>query len=143
MNSRSGSMRPQPKDAATRSRFRAQGRRDTAPEVLLRSELHRRGLRYRVDHPLPVPRRKGDIVFPRQRVVVFVDGCFWHGCPQHATAPRHNAEWWRRKLGANVERDRDTDARLADAGWVGIRVWEHEDPAAAADLIEAQMRGRA
>lgn len=133
---------PRLPDAAARRRFQAQGRRDTAPELRLRRELHSRGLRYRVDHRIPIPRRRGDIVFPRERVAVFVDGCYWHACPEHATAPRHNATWWKTKLDANVQRDRDTDDRLLAEGWMSVRVWEHEDPTKAADRIEAVIRAR-
>eukprot|EP01133_Synstelium_polycarpum_P019814 gene19814-23735_t len=107
----------------------AQRRRDTKPEIALRRELHRRGLRYFVDRaPVKGVRRRADLVFPRRKVAVFVDGCFWHSCPQHATFPKNNAQWWTDKLAANVVRDRDTDARLAEQGWTVIRVWEHEDP---------------
>ena len=108
----------------------------------LRRELHHRRLRYRVDHPIPVPRRRADVVFTRQRIAVFVDGCYWHGCPEHATEPKNNADWWRRKLDANIERDRDTDRRLEATGWLPIRVWEHEHPEAAADRVEAAVRLR-
>lgn len=80
-------------------------------------------------------RRKADIVFGPAKVAVFVDGCFWHNCPEHGSAPKANAAWWREKLRTNVERDRDTDARLAEAGWTVIRIWEHESPAAAAGII--------
>lgn len=86
--------------------------------------------------PLPKMRRRADLVFPRARVAVYVDGCFWHRCPLHATAPKNNAEWWDAKLAGNVARDRDTDACLADAGWRVLRFWEHEDPLAAADVVE-------
>jgi DNA mismatch endonuclease, patch repair protein len=105
-----------------------QRRRDTAPELAIRSALHRAGARYRVDHSLPGLRRRGDIVFAGRRVVVFVDGCFWHGCPEHATWPMENAEWWRNKIEANRARDRDTDARLSNDGWTVVRIWEHEAP---------------
>ncbi len=81
-------------------------------------------------------RRRADLVFPRRRVAVYVDGCFWHSCPQHATFPKNNAEWWAAKLAANVQRDRDTDARLQAAGWTVVRVWEHEDPVVAATRVE-------
>jgi DNA mismatch endonuclease (patch repair protein) len=112
-------------------------RRDTTPETLLRSALHRRGLRFRIERPLDFDRRRrADIVFPRERVVVFVDGCFWHCCPVHATYPRANAEFWREKLARNVERDRDTDRRLQAEGWAVLRIWEHEDPADAAEQVE-------
>jgi DNA mismatch endonuclease, patch repair protein len=127
-----------------------QRRRDTGPEMLLRRELHRLGLRYRVDRKvLPGVRRRADVVFGPGRVAVFVDGCFWHRCPEHGTAPCANAEWWMDKLAANVARDRDTDRRLVQAGWRPVRVWEHEDMAAAAlnirqallDTVSSTRRG--
>lgn len=109
----------------------------------MRRLLHARGLRYRVDTaPLPGVRRRADVVFTRVRVAVFVDGCFWHLCPVHGTSPKANGAWWRDKLEANVRRDRDTDARLAEAGWVVVRVWEHEPPAAAADRVVAACASR-
>jgi len=130
-------LHPLPPSAATRRRLRAQRRRDTAPELGLRRELHRRGRRFYVDRaPLPGLRRRADLLFPRSKVAVYVDGCFWHCCPIHATQPKHNAAWWAAKLATNVARDRDTDARLAAAGWVIVRVWEHQEPCAAADLVE-------
>jgi DNA mismatch endonuclease (patch repair protein) len=117
------------------------GRRDTAPEVALRSALHAHGLRFRVDRRVaPEIRAKADIVFPRERIAVFVDGCFWHVCPEHATWPRANGEWWRQKLEGNVARDRLTDARLRDLGWTVIRVWEHEASDAAALRVAAKVR---
>ena len=117
-------------------------KRDTRPELALRSELHRRGLRYRIDQkPLKGLRCKADIVFRRQKVAVFVDGCFWHGCPDHGTSPKTNAAYWSAKIGRNTERDRLNDAELSDAGWVVVRVWEHEIPAEAASRI-AQLLAR-
>jgi DNA mismatch endonuclease (patch repair protein) len=114
----------------------------TAAELALRRELHRRGHRYRVDlTPLPGLRRRADIVFPRARVAIFVDGCFWHSCPEHATVPKHNQAWWQTKLAGNVDRDRDTDHRLTQSGWIVLRVWEHEPASAAADRIEELLRG--
>jgi DNA mismatch endonuclease (patch repair protein) len=115
--------------------------------MALRSELHRRGLRYRV-HRRPVPglRATADIVFGPARVAVFVDGCFWHRCPIHATEPKANGEWWAEKLEANVARDRATDQRLKDSGWLVVRVWEHESPAvAAAEILRVvnERRGNA
>src|SRR4051812_4784604 len=102
-------------------------RAHTTPELALRSELHRRGLRFWVQRPLDFDRRRrADIVFPRARIVVFVDGCFWHSCPEHATFPRTNAAWWRDKLDTNRRRDADTTERLEQNGWTVIRVWEHE-----------------
>jgi DNA mismatch endonuclease, patch repair protein len=118
-------------------------REDTGPERALRSELHKRGLRFRIHRPLAFdPRRKVDIAFPAARVAVFVDGCFWHVCPEHATYPKANAEFWRAKLARNQERDRETDARLTSSGWEVLRVWEHEDVTVAADRIEAAVRDR-
>jgi DNA mismatch endonuclease, patch repair protein len=121
-------------------RMRSQRQRDTKGELELRSLLHRRGLRFRVHALLPGLRRRSDIVFTRARVVVFVDGCFWHGCPEHGTWPKENADWWREKIEVNQRRDRDTDARLTAAGWTVIRVWEHEDPTQAADQIVEIVR---
>lgn len=133
---RSAGYRPAPSSSAARDRFRAQRRRDTTPELALRRLLHARGLRYRVDTaPLPGVRRRADVVFTRVRVAVFVDGCFWHSCPTHATHPKANAAWWQAKLEATVARDRDTDTTLAAAGWTVVRVWEHEPPAQAADRV--------
>ncbi len=126
--------------------MQATARRDTAPELALRRELHRRGLRYRVEVRLPeLPRRRMDIVFTKARLVVLVDGCFWHGCPQHATTARANADYWAAKLAANRARDRDTDQRLTAASWTVLRVWEHEQPTGAADWVEdclKQLRAR-
>lgn len=119
------------------------GRRDTAAERAVRTELHRRGLRYFVDRRVvDGSRRRVDIVFPRRRVAVFVDGCFWHSCPTHRTIPKASRDWWVAKLAANEARDRATDAELEEAGWTVLRLWEHEDPAAAADVIEATIRCR-
>jgi DNA mismatch endonuclease (patch repair protein) len=123
-------------DAKTSARLSKQRRRDTKPEVALRRELHRRGLRYFVDRaPLKGMRRRADLVFPRRKVAVYVDGCFWHSCPVHATKPRNNAQWWADKLAANVARDRDTDTRLIEEGWRVVRIWEHEDPVVAAQRV--------
>ncbi len=123
-------------DAATSARMAKQRRVGTKPELALRRELHRRGKRFFVDRaPIPGMRRRADIVFPRRKVAVYVDGCFWHSCPEHATFPKNNAEWWAAKLAGNVARDRDTDARLIAAGWTVVRIWEHERPDTAADLV--------
>jgi DNA mismatch endonuclease (patch repair protein) len=78
----------------------------------------------------------------RAKVAVYLDGCFWHSCPVHATTPKSNRQWWVDKLKANVTRDRDTDRRLTEAGWLALRVWEHEDPEVAADRIERLVRDR-
>jgi DNA mismatch endonuclease, patch repair protein len=118
-------------------------RRDTAPELQLRSELHRRGLRYRVDRrPLKGVPSRADLVFGPARVAVYVDGCFWHSCPEHGTMPRSNEAWWQEKLARNRERDAETDRALAAAGWSVVRIWEHEDPIQAADRVEATVRER-
>lgn len=120
-----------------------QGRRDTKPELALRKELWRRGLRYHVDvAPIRGLRRRADLVFSRAKVAVYVDGCFWHSCPTHATVPKANREWWVAKLATNVQRDRDTDARLSDAGWAAVRVWEHDPVSSAADRVETEVRRR-
>ncbi len=131
-----------PTDAATSARMSRQRRTGTKPELALRRELHRRGLRYFVDRaPLTGQRRRADVVFPRRRVAVYVDGCFWHRCPVHATAPKNNAAWWADKLAGNVTRDRATDAQLIEAGWHVVRIWEHEDPVTAADRVQAALDG--
>jgi DNA mismatch endonuclease, patch repair protein len=134
---------PIPVSPAVRNRFRRQRVRDTAPELALRRELHRRGLRYRVDVPLLGARRgRADILFPKVRLAVMVDGCFWHRCPEHALTPRENGAWWEEKLNANVARDRRTDAELTTLGWRVVRIWEHESLVAAADRIEALVRSK-
>jgi DNA mismatch endonuclease (patch repair protein) len=116
---------------------------DTGPEVALRRELHRRGRRFRKHmRPLSDVRCTPDIVFTRARLAVFVDGCFWHCCPEHGSMPRSNGEWWANKLQTNVTRDRRNDAALIVAGWTVIRIWEHEAPTAAADRIEQALDGQ-
>lgn len=128
-------------DATSRAAMRANRRAHTAPERALRSELHRRGLRFRCDLPLDLDgvRVRPDVVFTRQRVAVFVDGCFWHGCPIHGTTPRANGDYWREKLASNRARDGRADAALTSAGWRAVRVWEHEDPLTAATRIEQTL----
>lgn len=103
-----------------------QAQRDTAPELRYRRELYSRGFRYRVDHRIAPLRRRADIAFPGRKVVVFIDGCFWHGCPEHGTIPKSNREWWIEKLRGNAQRDRETDALLSADGWRVVRIWEHE-----------------
>lgn len=129
--------------AATSIRMAGQSSRDTKIELRLRSRLHAGGLRYRVhQRPLRDRRCVADVVFTQAKVAVFVDGCFWHGCPLHGTWPKRNADFWREKIEANVRRDRETDASLVDAGWASVRVWEHEDAQEAADRIVAIVRSR-
>ena len=126
-----------------RARMKSNKSRDTKPELALRSAVHARGLRYRVSaKPLAGVRRTADLVFPRAKVAVFLDGCFWHGCPEHHTVASANAKFWADKVEGNRKRDRDTDGRLAEAGWVSVRVWEHEDVAAAARRVEEIVRAR-
>jgi len=119
-----------------------QRERDTAPEMALRRELHRRGLRYRVDvAAVPATRRRIDIAFTRCQVAIFIDGCFWHGCPEHGRRQHDiNGWYWPAKIAGNKERDADTDRRLGEAGWVVRRFWEHDDPLSAADEITALVR---
>ena len=119
-----------------------QRRRDTKPEMAIRRLLHAQGLRYRVDVMLPGMRRRADLLFSSARVAVFVDGCFWHGCPDHGTQPKGNAAWWAEKIKSNVERDRDTDLRLATEGWTVIRIWEHEEPDVAAARVAEAVSGK-
>lgn len=127
---------PEPLDDVVRRRMERQARRDTSVELEIRRRLHALGYRYRVDHRLePSLRSRGDIVFTRRRVVVFVDGCFWHGCPYHATTPKNNAEWWQEKLAANVARDERNRRALEALGWTVIRVWEHEETDSALSRI--------
>jgi DNA mismatch endonuclease (patch repair protein) len=114
--------------------------RDTKPERLVRSLLHARGLRYRVAaKPLPGLRRTADIVFRPVKVAVFIDGCYWHGCPEHYVAPRTNSGYWSEKVLRNVSRDRDTDERLKAAGWTVLRFWEHESAEVTAVRIAATV----
>jgi len=98
--------------------------KNTGPEMIVRSALHAEGFRYRL-HARTVAGRP-DVVFPKERVAVFVDGCFWHGCPSHAVSPWNNRVFWSAKLGRNVERDRETTRELRRDGWCVLRVWEHE-----------------
>ena len=133
-----GRRRPRP---ALSAKMATLARRDTAPEMALRRELHVRGLRFRAQKKVPGNNRRTiDIAFTRVRLAVYVDGCFWHGCPDHPTRPRANPEWWTWKIERNQTRDRDTDRQLADAGWSVIRVWEHEPAEEAADRVEAAYR---
>lgn len=130
------SFRPPPSSPQVSAQLARVRRRDTAPEVRLRSALHRRGLRFRVDHAIPgLARRRVDIVFSGAQVAVFVDGCFWHGCPEHGVQPKANAAWWQEKIAGNRRRDAETNAALSRLGWTVIRVWEHESPTVAAARV--------
>jgi|SRR5579862_3934070 len=128
---------------AAERRMKAARRRDTKPEQLLAQELDRLGLVYVVDQaPIPGLRRRADMVFPEACVAVFVDGCFWHSCPQHGTFPKANQEWWRAKLEANQRRDKDTNRILDEAGWIVLRFWEHESAADTARTIADTIASR-
>jgi DNA mismatch endonuclease (patch repair protein) len=116
--------------------MRANRGRDTGPELALRRAVHALGLRYYVSRrPLPGVRRTADLVFPKTKVAVFLDGCFWHGCPVHHTVAKTNGGYWAEKVATNRRRDLDTTRTLIDAGWSVVRVWEHEDPRSSAQLI--------
>ncbi len=136
---------PRPSSEATRTHLRRTGRRDTAPELALRRELHRRGLRFLVDvSPQGTSRRRrADIVLPGARIAVLVHGCFWHSCPVHCHAPQANAGWWQQKFHSIAVRDLDTERQLLHAGWLPVVVWEHEDMEAAADELLDLHRRRA
>lgn len=110
---------------------------NTQPELRLRSELHRLGLRYRCDYRIELDalRVRADVAFTRARVAVFLDGCFWHGCPVHGERPRANADYWNTKIDRNRRRDERVDQALSAAGWISVRVWEHDDPRAAAHKV--------
>ena len=128
--------RVQPSSPETSRRMARVRQKGTSAEIALRRELYRRGLRYRVDYEvLKKPRRVADVAFPGLKIAIFVDGCFWHGCLQHATWPKQNAEFWRQKIEANRLRDADTNSRLLDAGWTVLRFWEHESPDEATEIV--------
>lgn len=116
---------------------------DTLPERKVRSLLHRMGLRFR-KHAQPIRglRCRADIVFPTERVAVFIDGCFWHGCPDHGRVPASNTSYWAEKLGLNRRRDDRNMRTLAEAGWQALRYWEHEAPAMVAEDVRATVVAR-
>jgi DNA mismatch endonuclease (patch repair protein) len=129
---------PHPTSDAVTAAMKGNRKRDTRPELALRSALHRAGLRFRCDYPIEVLDRRPirvDVVFTRPRIAVFLDGCFWHSCPAHSNTPRANQSYWKPKLARNVERDIETDAALAAVGWTPVRVWEHEEPHLAAARV--------
>lgn len=136
---------PKPTSTAVSKRMRRNPRRDTAPEIALRSALHAQGVRFRKDLPVRLASRvvRPDIAFARARVAVFVDGCFWHRCPLHGDVPRANSEYWGPKLERNVERDRIVDRALAEEGWTVVRAWEHEPvEEASSRVVEALEAAR-
>ncbi|MCY3661614.1 MAG: very short patch repair endonuclease [bacterium] len=126
--------------AGTRKSMQANRNRDTRPELAVRSAVHRRGIRFRVSvRPEPEFARTADLVLRKTRIAVFVDGCFWHGCRAHHTQPTTNSRFWADKIARNIERDADTTAYLRQAGWTVLRFWEHEDPEAVADQVQAAV----
>ena len=139
-------MRPLPatpaaSDSATRRAMQGNKRVDTAPEINLRRALHASGLRFRKDFVVRVAdaKAKADIVFTRRRLVVFIDGCFWHGCPTHCRMPSRNRDYWEAKIGRNRERDDQVTAALEAAGWRVVRIWEHEPIEQAVARVRAAL----
>jgi len=135
--------RPQASSVLVHRRMTRTGQRDTPPELALRRALHAQGLRYRVDvRPFPGCRSRPDILFPGAKLAVFVDGCFWHGCPEHATWPKTNASWWKDKIEANRSRDQAARQQMAERGWAVLTVWEHEDVGLAAVKVAGAVAKR-
>jgi DNA mismatch endonuclease, patch repair protein len=131
---------PVPLNDHVRKQMRTMPRRDTGVEVAVRRELHRLGLRFRVQvRALP---GNPDVAFTRAKVAIFVDGCFWHRCPTHGTAPKNNGSWWAAKLDENVARDRRKDEQLREMGWLPVHIWEHDDPVDSALRIRGLCRER-
>jgi DNA mismatch endonuclease (patch repair protein) len=127
---------------AVRRTMQANRGRDTGPELAVRSRLHAEGLRFRVATPLPIDRRRrADIFFPGAGLYVFIDGCFWHGCPQHYQAPKTNSAFWAEKVAGNRARDTDTVKRLNELGFTVLRFWEHEAPSQVANTIQETYKG--
>lgn len=135
----------QPRDENVSKRMRANRKLDSRPELRIRSALHAKGLRFRKNLLLRFAALsvRPDVVFPRRRVAVFVDGCFWHSCPEHGTRPRFNSDYWDAKLARNVDRDRRVDEALVSNGWISVRVWEHELPEVAARRVASVVAAQA
>jgi len=131
----------EPLNADVRSRMSSQRTTGTKPELAVRRILHQRGLRYRVGiRPELGIRTTGDLVFTKAKVVVFIDGCFWHGCPDHFIPPKNNAEWWAAKIDTNRRRDGSSRSDLEALGWSVLSFWEHELPLEVASVIERLVR---
>lgn len=138
----SGQTRPAARDNDVSQRMSTMRTQDTKPERALRTRLHKAGLRYRVHLPVPgMARRKIDIAFTLAKVAVFVDGCFWHGCPEHCRLPNHNRDWWVAKIDGNRQRDAETSAHLEKNGWTVVRVWEHLSAEDAAETVGDVVSG--
>lgn len=131
-----GTIQPIPSSSRVSAFMSAQRTKDTKPELALRRALHARGVRFRLNRR-DLPGRP-DLAIVRPRLAVFMDGCFWHACPDHFTAPKANRDWWSHKLELNSARDRRNDALLANMGWEPFHVWEHEDPQVVADGLAAR-----
>jgi DNA mismatch endonuclease (patch repair protein) len=133
---------PASSDPGIARSMRGNKRRDTSPEIRLRSALHRLGWRFRIDLPIEAGagrRPRPDIVFTRARLAIFIDGCFWHSCPEHGRRPNSNWYYWGPKLERNVQRDLEDVRRLDAAGWSVLRVWEHFAVEDAVPLVEAAL----
>lgn len=135
---------PPASSTAAKKRMQANRRRDTKPERLLRSILHTRGRRYRIDYPIRTAHGvrpiRPDIVFTQARLVVFIDGCFWHSCPQHSSQPKANSSYWEAKLDENIRRDQRNTEALESAEWRVLRIWTHTAPDDAADLVDGALK---
>ena len=135
---------PFPSSPAATATMKANRRSGTRPEEELRSALHRKGLRFRKDLYLKIGnvRTKADVVFPRQRIAVYLDGCFWHRCPEHGQLPQANRSYWKPKLERNAQRDEEVSQALRKDGWIVIRIWEHEELDPAVQRINRAVRER-
>jgi DNA mismatch endonuclease (patch repair protein) len=134
---------PKASSANVRAIMQANRSKDTRPELALRSAVHRLGLRFRKHRrPISTLRCEADLVFPTERVAVFIDGCFWHGCAEHRQRPRTNEAYWEPKIEANIARDRRNDAQLSAAGWLVVRAWEHEEVEKVAARVAEAVRQR-
>jgi DNA mismatch endonuclease, patch repair protein len=134
-------LRPPASSDVVRQRMKGQARSNTAPELAVRRLLYARGVRYRLHVPVPgLPRRSIDICLKGRKIAIFLDGCFWHGCPLHATAPKSNAAWWHTKLAANQQRDIETTAHLEELGWEVLRFWTHMTAEVIVDQVRDTIR---
>lgn len=132
---------PQPSSMAVTAVMKANKRSDTKPEVAIRSQLHRMGLRFRKDFIIKIEGRncRPDIVFTKAKLIIFIDGCFWHFCPKHGHIPKSNIHYWEPKLNKNKERDKSDTQLLTEHGWTVLRIWEHVPIQEAVDIISDQL----
>lgn len=131
-----------PPSDVIRRRMEALRRKDTDPELAIQSELVRMGVRFQTDTRPDTVRSRADLVVVDARLAIYIDGCYWHACPDHGTVPKRNTAWWVAKLEANQQRDLRVTAQLEAAGWAVLRIWEHEDVAMAADRIRSAAVSR-